>query len=467
LQIVDLVFLNQNYLGVPDYMPHKSIREGGGKVEIWPHIKKSKIDAKEINLKMSEFANDVELSKAIKSTQIDDFAWSEVGKNNSNEDYCEKEFLAEIISLKIKTWLDEKHCKPSDIMVLLRNRQNGFDKILQQKFIQNEIAFNSTKKVNFSEELMVQDLLLAAKFALLPQDDLNLAALLKSPFFQFLEDDLLEISLLKNRNNIDLYSALKLDKARSAAVIKLEEIIAKSMQMNCFEFFSFLFDEKTKQNFIAEFGDEALSIIDQFLVQVFEFYKNSSPNLQKFIEFCEKLDPRISINLEKNNKVIITTIHAAKGLEAPIVILPDCCFNFNQVPIAKENFFFIDAEINNKNYQLPIWCGKKSEENKLIKLYKSKKLNIAKEEYFRLFYVAMTRARNELYIAGFGANSIESWHEIAKQSLENKYVNNNSSGDVSKFDFKEEISILKSQNIAKNISQFEIADKICLLPSSS
>lgn len=443
LQIVDAVFLNQNHLGIADYKAHRAIREGRGRVEIWPHIKRKKSSVSEEN---------AELTTSLKSEVKDIFSWRKISENFADEEFCEKEFLAEIIALKIRSWLDIRHCKASDIMVLLRNRTNGFDKILQQKFVQNSIPFSSTKKANFSEELLVQDLLAAAKFALLPQDDLNFAALLKSPFFRFSEEDLFKISVLRNRNNIDLYSALKLDKSRLEVVLQLEEIIIKSHQLNCFEFFSFLLDKNTKQNFIIEFGDEALPIIDQFLVEVFEFYKNSSPNLQKFVEFVEKLDPNIAIDLEKNNKVTITTIHAAKGLEAPIVILPDCCFNFNQVPNAKENFFFVDTKINDESYQLPIWCGRKSEESKLVKLYKAQKVTIAKEEYFRLFYVAMTRARNELYIAGFGANAVDSWHEIAKKA-----------GNFTKIDFKENILALKSDNIEKNIPKFEIADEILSL----
>lgn len=414
LQNVDAVFLKQNYLGNLDYQAHKAIRQAEGRVEIWPHFKKEKTEKKE------------------------SFEWSPIF--TKDDEFCEKEALANFIVDKIKLWIEQgrrlEAKRPSaeqeqklearnrlinygDIMILMRNRTNGFDKILQQKFQENAIPFVSSKKTNFADELIVQDLLAAAKFGLLPQDDLNLAALLKSPFFCFSEEDLLKVSLIKNENKISLFEAIKLDKSSIKSLKQLEEIILKSRDLNCFEFFSFLLTHKMRQKFINQFSSEASLILDQFISQLFDFYQNISPNLQKFIDFTQKLNPKIAINSIKNNQVTITTIHSAKGLQAPIVIVPDCCFNFNQMPSAKENFFWIDSEINNKKQQLPIWCARKSEENSLVKLYKLQKTKEAKEEYFRLFYVAMTRAEDELYLAGFGANSADSWYEIVKKSSDN------------------------------------------------
>jgi len=404
LQAVDAIFLSKNYMGSLDYQAHKAIRNGEGKVEILPHVKKEKITAEK------------------------SFNWQEISKNLDDEEFCEKESLAENIALKIKSWIKEgrmleaenRPINYGDIMILMRNRTNGFDKILQKKFQENSIPFASTKKTNFADELIIQDLFAAARFGLLPYDDLNLAALLKSPFFSFDEEKLFKISVIKNQNKISLFDALKLDSSSVRAVLQLEELIIKSRQLNCFEFFSFLITEDLRQAFINEFGSDASPIVDQFISQLFDFYKNTSPNLQKFLDFAEKLNPRIAINRAENNQIIITTIHSAKGLQAPIVIIPDCCFNFNQMPFSKENFFWIDSKVNGKNQQLPIWCARKSEENSLVKLYKAEKIKEAKQEYSRLLYVAMTRAKDELYLAGFGANAPDSWYEIARDAINGK-----------------------------------------------
>ena len=81
--------------------------------------------------------------------------------------------------------------------------------------------------------------------------------------------------------------------------------------------------------------------------------------------------------------------------------------------------------INFKDHKLPIWCSKKSWQNKIIKNHLLDKEKKAKEEYLRLLYVAMTRAENELYIAGFGVDDDQkSWYQIIKNCLGEGYFNN-------------------------------------------
>ena len=403
LEAVDNIFLNQKYMGDLEYKAHRSIRESNGKVEIWPNFTKEK------------------------GEKTKSFDWADFSMNLDDEDLCEKELLAESIAKKITSWINDGHRLQSnnrqinygDIMILMRNRTNGFNKILQQKFQEHNIPFNSTKKTSFAQELIIQDLVAAAKFALLPQDDLNLASLLKSPFFSFKEDDLIRISIIKNQNNISLFDALELDQQSSECFAMLKNFITNSQKLNCFEFFSHLLTPKIRKIFLSEFGHKASPILDQFISKLFDFCKNISPNLQKFIFFVEKLDPKINANYLENNKINITTIHSAKGLQSPIVIIPDCCFNFNQSYLAKENFFWISFNKGKKAQQLPIWCARKSEENELVKFYKMQKIKEAKEEYFRLLYVAMTRAEDELYLTGFGADAPDSWYRIAQEKLPN------------------------------------------------
>ena len=119
-----------------------------------------------------------------------------------------KEILAKIIASKIRNRIDNKEVLQGrdrplewrDFMILLRNRTSGFLESLTKAFAQYHIPFSSISKIKFSESLLVQDLLAAAKFALLQDDDLNLACLLKSPIFAISEEDLLEICLVKNHN---------------------------------------------------------------------------------------------------------------------------------------------------------------------------------------------------------------------------------------------------------------------------
>lgn len=306
----------------------------------------------------------------------------------------DKEENVENLISKISEWIKNKN--PGEVMILLRNRTNGLFEGLVKSFQKNKIPFTSISRVKFSESLIVQDLLAAAKFVLLPQDDLNLACLLKSPFFNFSEDDLLNICIKKNIDETTIYKALEGSKVRK----KLDDLIENSKEFSCFEFFYYL----------SYPGAGAAEILNKFLSIVFNFSQNSSPNLQKFLEFVEKIDPEISLSEDENGRVRISTIHSAKGLQAKIVLLPDCSYDLKKLQSAKEKIFWID--------DLPIWCARKSLENQLIKNHREKRFREIADEYLRLLYVGMTRSEDELHVAGFGnSNDPESWYEIVKNSL--------------------------------------------------
>jgi len=394
LQAVDDVFSQEErkkaISKVSEFQAHKPIREGLGKVEIWPQIQKEKTEKKEIS-----------------------FEWKiDFSKDETQE---EEEILAEIIARKIHLKVDSKLANYGDFMILLRNRTNGFDKALAKFFHQYQIPFTSVSKIKFSENILIQDLLSAAKFVLLPRDDLNLACLLKSPIFAISEEELFEICQFKNEHKTTIFNSLgQLEKFREIKN-NLDELITKSQQLNCFEFFYFLLHQKNhQQNFLATFGHENLEILDKLLLSVFDFCQNFSPNLQKYLEFIEKLDFEISLSSDENDRVKITTIHSAKGLQAPIVMLPDCSYNFNQLLAAKEEISWIEFGED----KIPVWCRKKEDQNLLLKKHRADKLIEAKEEYLRLLYVAMTRAENELYVGSFGkAKDPECWYEIVKNSV--------------------------------------------------
>lgn len=294
---------------------------------------------------------------------------------------------------KIGDWVKEKN--PQDVMILLRNRTNGLFDGLVKKLQQEQIPFTSTAKSSFSENLIIQDFLAAAKFALLPQDDLNLACLLKSPFFDFSEDDLLKICLKKNENQTSIYKALEGTVVRE----KLDQLITNAKKFDCFEFF-----------YSLEYQDlSGLETINKFLTIVFNFCQNSSNNLQKFLEFVEKIDPQISLAQSGEESLRISTIHGAKGLQAKIVLLADSIYDLRKSPSVRERILWIN--------DLPIWCAQKIFENQMVKEFREQKFKQIFDESMRLLYVAMTRAEDELHIAGFGNSTDQNcWYEIISKN---------------------------------------------------
>ncbi len=393
LEAVDAVFSDEQRKNsiskISTFKKHIPNRKNHGYIAIWPKITS---DFKE---------NEKE--------------WSINFNNKTDCDEKDKSILARSIAKNIKSWIDnkreikdlKKEIKYSDIMVLIKNKTNGLAKEINKYFNYYNIPFTTIAKIKFNESLLIQDIVSVAKFALLPEDDLNLACLLKSCFFNVSEEDLLNFCIIKNQQEQSLYNSINNDLIKS----RLNKIIESSQKQNCFEFFyNIIQTDNNYDKLLSYFGYEAIELIDSFLLNVLEFSKKHSLFIQKYIEHIEKHNPEISSSSAENNKVKITTIHSSKGLEAPIVIIPDCNHQLNKSENAKEKIFWIN--------EIPIWTANNFQKSRIIQKYKTDKIKEDMDEYLRLLYVAMTRARDELYIGSFGRNEDKNcWYEIIYESL--------------------------------------------------
>ncbi len=450
LKVVDLTFSEENekkaITKISDFEGHKAIRDGVGRVEIWPKVKNIKEDKKE-----------------------DSFEWKI--DFQPQEKYDEKDYLAELISIRIKNLVEGCHILEGynrevnygDFMVLLRNRTDGFDKSLNKFFNKYKIPYNSFSKTSFNENIIIQDLISATKFALFPYDDLNLACLLKSPIINFSEENLLKICLLKNSKSISLFESLKNFIEFDYEIELLEKMIKNSQNLNCFEFFNFILQNHLiRTNFIDRFQSNCIQIIDKFLLKAFDFCQNFSSDLHKFLDFTEKLNPEISLNESDRNSVFVSTIHSSKGLQAPIVFIPDCCFIFNKLPAGSEKISWIKFDES----KLPIWCPKKEQENKIVNRHRFLQKKSAYEEYLRLLYVAMTRAENQLIIGGFGNSDDEnSWYNLIKKSnlknlsKESFFVSHSEKLKNDKFLVEDENLIFGQKEITYSYTEEEIFEE--------
>jgi len=401
LEAVDAVFSNEQRKNsiskISAFKNHVPHRKSHGYVAIWPKII---LDFKE---------NEKE--------------WNIDFNNKIDCEEKDKSILARSIAKNIRSWIDnkreikdsKKEIKYSDIMVLIKNKTNGLAKEINKYFNYYNIPFTTIAKIKFNESLLIQDIISVAKFTLLPEDDLNLACLLKSCFFNITEEDLLNFCVIKNQQKQSLYRSIDNDLIK----FRLDKIIKSSQKQNCFEFFYNLIEnDNNYDKLLSCFGYEAIELIDSFLLNVLEFSKKHSPFIQKYIEYIEKHNPEINNSSVENNKVKITTIHSSKGLEAPIVIIPDCNHQLNKTESIKEKIFWIN--------EIPIWTVNNFQKSKIIQQYKTEKINDDKDEYLRLLYVAMTRARDELYIGSFGKSEDENcWYKIIYESLKNiaDYIN--------------------------------------------
>ena len=297
-----------------------------------------------------------------------------------------------------------------DFLILVQRRNSFVEELVRAcKNIGVEVA--GIDKIKLSEQIAIKDLISLGKFLLLPEDDLNLACLLKSPLFGLDDDDLFKLCF--NRKNNTLWQQIQTSKEHINVCDVLKDILNKTDVIRPFELYSYVLTQlEGRKKFISRLGYEACDGIDEFINLTINFEQDHIPTLQKFIHWIEKDDTEIKRELEQSNldAVRIMTVHGSKGLQAPIVILPDTT---RVKSPKKEGGLLLDDflyyPLNSGYYE--DCCNK----------IKEKEKDLSSEEYRRLLYVALTRAEDRLYICGYQGSTDakeDSWYKICEKSLQ-------------------------------------------------
>jgi len=334
--------------------------------------------------------------------------------------------LARRIADTIAKWRAQKTvlpgCKkpiaPGDIMILLRRRRS-FAPLMVRLLKERDIPVTGVDRMRLVRQLPVMDLLALMRFALLPEDDLNLAALLRSPLIGLSENDLMALALEREDT---LWRQLRLSGKHKAVEEYLSSKLKIADYVSPFDFLTQALTSPCPANprggraaLWARLGLEAMDPIDELLNAAQEHGHNSAPSFQKFLQWLTEADAEIKRELDKGNpqdggQVRIMTVHASKGLEAPIVFLPD------------------GASLPQSNHLSPLQWSDDGLPFFLVshafgaaKALWDKARDKQLEEYRRLLYVAMTRAINRLYICGWTMESKkipdECWYRLAEQGL--------------------------------------------------
>jgi ATP-dependent helicase/nuclease subunit A len=333
--------------------------------------------------------------------------------------------LAHKIAATIKDWItSEKTLTPrgrpiraDDILILVR-RRNNFVEAMVDALKAKGVAVAGIDRMKLSQQLAIMDLLALARFVLLPQDDLNLAVVLKGPLFGLNDDDLFELA---HDRQSTLWRALQT--SRFTEVLEnLVALLKGADKTPPYEFFARILNGPNgRQKFIKRLGLEVNDPIDEFLSLCLDYETTATPSLQGFIAWFGAAEVEAKRNMDQGrNEVRIMTVHGAKGLEANIVILPDTCHHVpdsgKQAKILTTSFAQDGFEAN----ELLMWRPNKTFENDTVRQSLEREQQVEIEEYNRLLYVAMTRARDRLYIAAYEgkkSSSERSWYHLASAAL--------------------------------------------------
>jgi ATP-dependent helicase/nuclease subunit A len=402
LTLVDEVFRNadgRDGVAIDDNdILHRAVREDiPGLVEVWPTVKVPDVPEPE--------------------------AWDAPRDRVSAEHPAVQ--LAQIIATRIQDWLGGKEAvfdktlqrlrpmTPGDIMVLVRRRNLFADEMIRQ-LKRRSIAVAGADRLKLVEHIAVMDLIALGRFALMPRDDLTLATVLKSPFCGLDDEALFEIAHKREKKH--LWTVLReraADPRFGPCVAFLDRVWDRADVLPPYEFFSSILGELGGwSRMLGRLGLDAADPIEEFLNAALDFERARTPSLEGFLHSIQQTQTEIKRDQDRGEGAVrVMTVHAAKGLEAPVVILPDTCTTPRHGRFDRDLLQAGDT---------PLWKIETTRDEIVRNGARMAAREERMQEYRRLLYVALTRPRDRLYICGYDAKerrSEESWYDLVSSAM--------------------------------------------------
>lgn len=324
--------------------------------------------------------------------------------------------LAETIAAQIRGWLDagmqiqdRKGVRPmraGDVLILVQRRKAMFAEVIRAcKAAGLPIA--GADRLKLGAEIAVKDLAALLSFLATPEDDLSLATALRSPLFGWTEGQVYDLA---HGRKGWLWEALRgrTDHAETRAI--LTDLRNRADFLRPFELVDrILTRHDGRRRLIARLGAEAEDGIDQFLGQALAYERMEVPSLTGFLTWLETDEVEVKRQSDAaGDRIRVMTVHGSKGLEAPVVILPDT--GDRRAPQGGSTILLGDV---------PVWQTGAEDSPAAIAAAKAESARRWEEENQRLLYVAMTRAESWLIVAAAGkADKDECWYARIRAGLE-------------------------------------------------
>jgi ATP-dependent helicase/nuclease subunit A len=313
-------------------------------------------------------------------------------------------------------------CVFGDVLILVRRRSNLFHEIIRA--LKREGApVAGADRLKLSEHGVFQDLIALASFACFPADDLVLAGLLRSPFCDVDEESLFDLAF-DRRGSLwgELLRRAGERSAWGAAADRLNWVRAEAERAAPFDFYSrFLgrLDEagrSMRQRLLTRLGAEGEEALDAFLSQTLDAEGRGQRDLETFVAAMAASDIDIKREPEQargrgDGEVRVMTVHGAKGLEAPIVILPDTTTRATAQagPLLGDNITGL------------LWAPRKGDDCAASTAAREAREKATDHESARLLYVALTRARDRLIVCGVESQKARferSWYDFVNRAFD-------------------------------------------------
>lgn len=314
----------------------------------------------------------------------------------------------------------ERPIEPGDILVLVRKRDAFVNALTRALKRRDNIPVAGADRLKLTSHIAVQDLLALGRFLLLPQDDLSLAALLKSPLFDLSEEDVFEVAALRPEDDSAWTQLKRLAEKQPLrfrdAAERLQHLLTLSRLLSPHDLYARILGQYGgRRKFLGRLGTEAGDILDELLTFALDHETSGLPGLQAFVSTLELESPEVKREQDGGrNEVRIMTVHASKGLEAPVVFLVDSNSK-SFIPSHVPKFRLLKTV----HGDVPAWLAGKTLSNPLTAADDERLKTSAEEEYRRLLYVGMTRAADHLVICGYrgSRDNPDSWQAMIARAL--------------------------------------------------
>ena len=329
--------------------------------------------------------------------------------------------LARRIADKIAAWQADAACdiRPGDILILVRKRDDFVDDMIRALDRRN-IRVAGADRMVLLEQIAIMDLMAAAEFALNPNDDLTLACFLRSPLGGLDETALFDLAYGRSGS---LWSALTAavaaggDDKLKVAHQRLSWLLGQVDYLRPYDYFAQLLSTQNGHALLrGRLGTEIDDAIGEFLRLALVFESRHVASMQGFLHFLRQGQQTIKRDMEnRQDAVLIMTVHGAKGLEAPIVFLPDTC--------SRPGGGTQRGVVQMGQQKTPFWRANKKMRESYGQAQEENAMQSEQDESKRLLYVALTRARDRLYIGGYLNKRAKtppkgSWYQMIADELQ-------------------------------------------------
>ncbi|MBV8107492.1 MAG: double-strand break repair helicase AddA [Hyphomicrobiales bacterium] len=310
-----------------------------------------------------------------------------------------------------------RRIRPGDVMILVRIR-NGFFDAMIRALKDHKVKVAGADRLMLRDHIAVMDLVAVGRAALAPDDDLTLACVLKSPLVGLKEDDLFALAANRGGSLGRALAASPDERARNAAR-RLAIWRARAGAVSPHTFYTLLLGEDGgRKALLGRLGPDAADPTDEFLALALAHEQRAAPSLHRFLAEVEAADTAIKRDMESESEgVRVLTVHASKGLEAPIVFLPDTC----GAPDGRHDPKLLRLAAAGPNGPpLFAWSRKKDDDCRAMADARAERREAEAGEHRRLLYVAMTRAAQRLVVAGYETSTGRSkgcWYDLVESGL--------------------------------------------------